>query len=89
MFYPMFSNLRTLYKLFFFPFGIFPNMDSYWKENERRNEGTEGGRERRKGRENNTRTNDSTALDKGYTVLIIKHRFTMNEESSDTIPIFK
>lgn len=55
-------------------------MDSYWKENEReRNGGTDGGREGRKGRENNTRTNDSTALDKGYTVLIIKHRFTMSE----------
>lgn len=39
----------------------------------------EGGREGRKGREYNTRTNDSTALDKGYTVLIIKHRFTMSE----------
>ena len=56
---------------------------------ERRNGGTEGGREGRKGRENNTRTNDSTALDKGYTVLLIKHRFTMNEESSNTIPVFK
>ena len=37
------------------------------------------GREGRKGRENNTRTNDSTALDKGYTVLIIKHIFTISE----------
>lgn len=46
---------------------------------ERRNGGTEGGREGRKGRENNTRTNDSTALDKGYTVLIIKHIFTISE----------
>lgn len=55
-------------------------MDSYWKGNEReRNGGTEGGREGRKGRENNTRTNDSTALDKEYTILIIKHRFTMSE----------
>ena len=46
---------------------------------ERRNGGTEGGREGRKGRENNTRTNDSTALDIGYTVLIIKHIFTISE----------
>ena len=52
-------------------------MDSYWKENEREKEWRHRGRER--GRENNTRTNDSTALDKGYTVLIIKHIFTISE----------
>ena len=50
----------------------------------------EAQRERGKKRQgNNTRTNDSTALDKGYTVLLIKHRFTMNEKSSNTIPVFK
>ena len=79
MFYPMFSNLRTLYKLFFFLLESSPIWIAIGRKmKERRNGGTEGGREGRKEREN-TRTNDSTALDKGYTVLIIKHIFTMSE----------
>lgn len=80
MFYPTSSNVRTLYKLFFFLLESSPVWIAIGRKmKERRNGGTEGGREGRKGRENNTRTNDSTALDKEYTILIIKHRFTMSE----------